>query len=77
MASTISIQYNIADLLFYNICNYQYVTTVDATKCLLLSTHQKMINDDAQDDRVVAPFVKHMRYLIHTYVIPFNDYVLL
>ena len=24
MVSTISIQYHIADLIFYNICNYQY-----------------------------------------------------
>ena len=51
------------------------VTTVVATKCILLSAHQK--NDRWWCTKRPAPFVKRMRYLIYIYAIPINDYVLL
>ena len=50
-------------------------TALVTKKCILLSTHQ--INDSSWCIKRPTPFVKAMHYLIHTYAIPHNDYILM
>ena len=70
----ISIQYHIVDLIFYKFAIINTTTTIvyNIHNSITPSKKRQTIYDASRD---LLQFEGYVRYLIHTYAIPLNDYI--